>query len=140
MIKQIKIKELINIDKIEEIDYKGFVYGISVKNDSSYCLSGNIITKNCDLPDIDLDFEDLRREKVLDYLKSKYGKDNVVNISTFSDMKAKASIREVSRVCDIPMSDVSVISKDLDRFDNEKLIDLEKESKELQKFFKKYSK
>lgn len=49
------------------------------------------------MPDIDLDLDEIRREEVIDYLKNKYGKDNVAHIGTFGKMKAKAAIRDVCR-------------------------------------------
>jgi DNA polymerase-3 subunit alpha len=63
------------------------------------------------MPDIDIDFDDVGREKVLDYVIDKYGKDNVAQIITYGTMAAKSSIRDVGRVLDLPLSEVDKISK-----------------------------
>lgn len=54
------------------------------------------------LPDIDTDFSIMHREWVVDYLKWKYGKDNVGKIITFGSIKGKASIKDIMRVKNIP--------------------------------------
>jgi len=51
-------------------------------------------------PDIDLDFADDRRDEVIEYAKQKYGYDKVAQIGTFGTMKAKAAVRDVTRVLD----------------------------------------
>ena len=50
------------------------------------------------MPDIDLDFADLRRDEVIEYVSQKYGKDHVAQIITFGTMAARAVIRDVGRV------------------------------------------
>jgi DNA polymerase III subunit alpha len=60
-----------------------------------------------DLPDIDMDFEDRYRDKVRKHLEDVYGKDNVAGISTFLYMKGKGSLRDVSRVFDVPITEVN---------------------------------
>ena len=64
-----------------------------------------------DFPDIDLDFEDGRREEVHDYLRQTYGSDSVAHVSTFGRMKAKGALRDVSRYFDVPLADVSLATK-----------------------------
>ncbi|PKM91475.1 DNA polymerase III subunit alpha [Candidatus Falkowbacteria bacterium HGW-Falkowbacteria-1] len=54
------------------------------------------------MPDIDLDFADVRRDEVIHYVETKYGKDNVSQIITFGTMAARAAIRDVGRVLDEP--------------------------------------
>jgi len=49
-------------------------------------------------PDIDLDFESEKREKIEKYLKEKYGEDNVVHIITFSTFRVKGALRDMARV------------------------------------------
>lgn len=49
-------------------------------------------------PDCDLDFCELKRDKVVEYVKEKYGNDHVAGIGTYGSMKAKAAIRDVARV------------------------------------------
>ncbi len=53
-------------------------------------------------PDIDLDFTDIRRDEVIDYLKAKYGQENVAQIITFGTMAARVAIRDVGRVLGLP--------------------------------------
>src|SRR5207302_9293227 len=50
-----------------------------------------------ELPDIDMDFADDRREEMITYVAEKYGRDHVAKIITFGTMAAKASIRDVAR-------------------------------------------
>jgi len=64
-----------------------------------------------DMPDIDMDFQDDRREEVLNYVVEKYGSDHVAQIITFGTMGAKASVRDVGRALAIPYSDVDIIAK-----------------------------
>ena len=59
------------------------------------------------MPDIDIDFDDEGRDKVIDYVINKYGKDQVAQIITYGTMAAKSSIRDVGRVLDIPLPEVS---------------------------------
>ena len=63
------------------------------------------------MPDIDVDFCYERRQEVIDYVVRKYGKDQVVQIITFGTMAARAVIRDVGRVLDIPYAKVDGISK-----------------------------
>jgi len=63
------------------------------------------------LPDIDIDFADRGREKVIDYVIKKYGERNVCQIITFGTMAARQSIRDVGRVMQIPYSEVDRIAK-----------------------------
>jgi len=63
------------------------------------------------MPDIDVDFCNEDRQKVIDYVVEKYGRDCVSQIITFNKMKAKNAIRDVGRVLDISYSDTDVIAK-----------------------------
>lgn len=63
------------------------------------------------MPDIDIDFCYERRQEVIDYVVEKYGKDKVVQIITFGTMAARAVIRDVGRVLDIPYAKVDGIAK-----------------------------
>ncbi len=63
------------------------------------------------MPDIDTDFDDWGREKVIDYVKERYGEDKVAQIITFGRLKARAVIRDVGRVLDIPLNEVDAIAK-----------------------------
>ena len=63
------------------------------------------------MPDFDVDFSDERRQEVIDYVASKYGRDHVSQIITFGTMSARSVIRDVGRVLDIPYAEVDKIAK-----------------------------
>ncbi|NCO23369.1 DNA polymerase III subunit alpha [Candidatus Kuenenbacteria bacterium] len=63
------------------------------------------------MPDIDLDFADVRRDEVLTYITEKYGKDHVSQIITFGTMAARAAIRDVGRVLDYPYNFCDKLAK-----------------------------
>jgi len=63
------------------------------------------------MPDIDLDFQDDLRCKLLEYTSEKYGRDKVAQIITFGTLGARAAIRDVARVLDIPLSEVDRVAK-----------------------------
>lgn len=65
------------------------------------------------MPDIDIDFEDERRQEVIDYVVHKYGKDRVAQIITFGTMAARAAIRDVGRVMNLPYQDVDKVAKEI---------------------------
>lgn len=62
-------------------------------------------------PDFDIDFQDNRREEVVDYVKRKYGEDHVCRIITFGTMAAKNAIKDVGRVLQVPYSETDKITK-----------------------------
>ena len=63
------------------------------------------------MPDIDLDFRDDRRVEMLEYTARKYGDDKVAQIITFGTLGARAAIRDVGRVMDVPLNEVDKIAK-----------------------------
>jgi len=63
------------------------------------------------MPDIDTDFDDAGRQKVIDYVVDKYGKNQVAQIITYGSMAARTSIQDVGRVLDMPLSEVNAIKK-----------------------------
>ncbi|RXJ52133.1 DNA polymerase III subunit alpha [Gelidibacter gilvus] len=63
------------------------------------------------MPDIDIDFDDEGRSKVMDYVINKYGSNQVAQIITYGTMAAKSSIRDTARVLDLPLFDADRISK-----------------------------
>src|SRR5688572_25168301 len=65
------------------------------------------------LPDIDVDFCERRRGEVIEYVTRRYGRENVSQIITFGTMKAKAVVRDVGRVLDMPYADVDRIAKQI---------------------------
>lgn len=64
-----------------------------------------------DMPDIDTDFCVERREEVINYIKQRYGEDRVGQIITFGSLAAKAAIKDVARVFNVPFSEVNEMSK-----------------------------
>jgi DNA polymerase-3 subunit alpha len=63
------------------------------------------------MPDIDVDFCQIRREEVIEYVKNRYGPEYVSQITTFGNMKAKAVVRDVGRVLGMSYADVDRIAK-----------------------------
>lgn len=63
------------------------------------------------MPDIDTDFDDIGRQKVIDYVIKKYGKNQVAQIITYGTMAAKMSIKDVARVMDLPLPDSNALAK-----------------------------
>jgi DNA polymerase-3 subunit alpha len=63
------------------------------------------------MPDIDTDFDDEGRQRVLDYVVDKYGKNQVAQIITYGTMAAKMSIKDVARVMDLPLSESNALAK-----------------------------
>jgi DNA polymerase-3 subunit alpha len=63
------------------------------------------------MPDLDIDFADNGRDRVIDYVKEKYGQKNVAQIITFGTMLARAVVRDTGRVLNIPLSEVDGIAK-----------------------------
>jgi DNA polymerase-3 subunit alpha len=63
------------------------------------------------LPDIDVDFCERRRGEVIAYVTEKYGRENVAQIITFGTMKARAAVRDVGRVMEIPIAEVDRVAK-----------------------------
>ncbi|MCK4368334.1 MAG: DNA polymerase III subunit alpha [Dehalococcoidales bacterium] len=64
-----------------------------------------------EMPDIDLDFEDGRRDEVISYVSQKYGKDHVAQIITFGTLGAKAALRDVGRALGMPYSEVDRVAR-----------------------------
>ena len=63
------------------------------------------------MPDIDTDFDDIGRQKVIDYVVEKYGKNQVAQIVTYGTMAAKMSIKDVARVMDLPLPESNALAK-----------------------------
>ena len=63
------------------------------------------------MPDIDTDFDDEGRQKVIDYVVQKYGKSQVAQIVTYGTMASKSSIKDVARVMDLPLQDANAVVK-----------------------------
>lgn len=89
------------------------------------------------LPDIDIDFDDVGRGKVIDYVIQKYGKSQVAQIITYGTMAAKSSIRDAGRVLDLPLSDTDRLAKLIPESPGVSLSDAFSEVKELAEIKKK---
>lgn len=63
------------------------------------------------MPDIDIDFDDEGRQKVIDWVIDKYGRNQVAQIVTYGSMASKMSIKDVGRVLDVPLAEVNRITK-----------------------------
>lgn len=63
------------------------------------------------MPDVDIDIQDTRRDEVIQYCVEKYGKERVANITTFGKMAARAAIRDVARVLQVPYGDADRLAK-----------------------------
>ncbi len=63
------------------------------------------------MPDIDIDFDDRGRAKVIDYVVEKYGRESVCQIVTFGTMGSKSVIRDVARVLEVPLPEADRIAK-----------------------------
>ncbi len=75
------------------------------------------------LPDIDIDFCGRRRDEIIRYVTEKYGEKNVAQIITFGTMAARAVVRDVGRVLDVPLPEVDRIAKMIPPFGPESSID-----------------
>jgi DNA polymerase-3 subunit alpha len=64
-----------------------------------------------EMPDLDFDFQDDRRQEVINYVVSKYGRDHVAQIITFGTLGARASIRDVGRALGMPYADVDNVAR-----------------------------
>ncbi|PLS81926.1 DNA polymerase III subunit alpha [Candidatus Saccharibacteria bacterium] len=63
------------------------------------------------MPDVDIDIMDSRRDEVIQYCVQKYGKERVANIVTFGKMAARAAVRDVARVLQVPYADADRLAK-----------------------------
>ncbi len=88
-------------------------------------------------PDIDIDFCRDRRELVINYVKEKYGHENVAQIGTFGTLKAKAAVRDVARALSIPLNRADQIARMIPETLNIKLEKALKESPELSEEYHK---
>ena len=64
-----------------------------------------------EMPDIDMDFQDDRRDEVINYVSQKYGQDHVAQIITFGTLGARAAIRDVGRALGMPYGDVDRVAR-----------------------------
>lgn len=67
--------------------------------------------KRVSMPDIDIDFLDIRRDEIINYVKEKYGANHVAQIATFSTLGAKSAIRDMARILNISNDEVDYLLK-----------------------------
>ena len=84
-------------------------------------------------PDFDIDFCQFRRQEVIDYVREKYGRDNVAQIITFGSLGAKTVIRDVGRVLQIPLADCNRLAKMVPETPDMTLEDAQKQNPEFKK-------
>ncbi|MFA6370329.1 MAG: DNA polymerase III subunit alpha [Bacilli bacterium] len=65
------------------------------------------------MPDIDIDFEDDRRDEIIAYLRARYGHDRVANIITYITIGAKQALRDIGRIFNYPTRDIDMLSKSI---------------------------
>jgi DNA polymerase-3 subunit alpha len=94
------------------------------------------------MPDIDIDFEDERREEVVQYIKDKYGKDYVANIIAYGTMTAKEVLRTVAKINNLDDNLITVLLKNVDsklslrdNFDKDSVKDMIKHNYKLKKVY-----
>ncbi|MFH1890313.1 MAG: DNA polymerase III subunit alpha [Candidatus Kuenenbacteria bacterium] len=90
-------------------------------------------------PDIDCDIQDSRRDEVIEYVRQKYGRRQVANIGTFGTMKARAAVRDVTRVLGLPYALGDKIAKMIPQGPQGAYISIEKAKEinpELKQFYK----
>ena len=113
-----------------------FILGIT--DEDPIALDLDLIkTKSQEFPDIDMDFEDTKRELVKEYLVSKYGHENVANIIAFGTIKAKSAIKDIGRIENIPLEEVEEATKSMDL--DETLEKAYAGNPVVKKFFDKYA-
>ncbi len=119
---------LVTWDIIRFVKEKGLYYGVRGSAASSivlYCLGITALDpiryklvferflniERKEMPDIDMDFQDDRREEVIEYVVGKYGRDHVSQIITFGTLGAKAAVRDVGRALGMAYADVDRVAK-----------------------------
>lgn len=83
------------------------------------------------MPDIDLDFDDNRRDEVIDYVAQKYGRDRVAQICTFGTLAARAAVKDVGRVLGVSFADMNHFAKLIPEKPGTKLNEALEQSSEL---------
>jgi DNA polymerase-3 subunit alpha len=89
------------------------------------------------MPDIDIDFEDERREEILEYVTEKYGRDKVAQVVTFGTLAAKAAVKDVGRAYGIPFQEMNQLSKLIPSRPGTKLADALESEPELAEEYEK---
>lgn len=115
-----------------------YCMGITGIDPIKYCLLFErfLNPERVSMPDFDIDFCYERRQEVIDYVISKYGKEHVSQIITFGTLKARAAVRDVGRAMGVPYSQCDAIAKLIPVGVGSNIRNALKESKEL---YNKYS-
>src|SRR5699024_10876198 len=92
------------------------------------------------MPDIDVDFSDVRRDEVIAYVSEKYGANHVAQIITFGTFAQRSLIRELIKVMDVSQDDAYFLLREIPLNSNQSLSVLLKESKELNQYVKNSNK
>lgn len=87
------------------------------------------------MPDIDVDFSDEGREKVLQYVRQKYGDERVVQVCTFGTMAARAAVKDVGKALGVPFSDMNKFAQLIPSKPGTKIRDALEESVEFKKAY-----
>jgi DNA polymerase-3 subunit alpha len=88
-----------------------------------------------EMPDVDMDFQDDRREEVIAYVSQKYGQDHVAQIITFGTLGARAAIRDVGRALGMPYGDVDRVARLVPALPNMTLDRAMQENQELRNIY-----
>ena len=88
------------------------------------------------MPDIDIDFSDVRRDEVIDYVRKKYGQDHVAQIITFGTFAARSLLRELMKTMDINEHDQAYVLKHIPVQANKPLVHYVQSSKEFASYIK----
>lgn len=87
------------------------------------------------MPDIDTDFSDEGRDRVVDYCRRKYGEDHVAQICTFGTFAARAAVKDVGRVKGIPFTEMNELAKLIPEKPGTKLKDALEETPEFKQAY-----
>lgn len=105
-------------------------------------LNENRVKKS--LPDIDSDFEGLRRDDIKEYMEYRFGKDNVCSVGTYANMKMKMAVYDLSRIENLEVGTIRMMTSIMDDLDNDganwsDIFRLSTQSNKLKTFVKKNS-
>lgn len=89
------------------------------------------------MPDIDVDFDDEGRQRVINYVVDKYGKNQVAHIITYGTMAAKMAVRDVGRVLELPLKETNELAKLIPEKPGTRLIQAIEETPELKSIFER---
>lgn len=92
------------------------------------------------MPDIDIDFSDVRRDEVIDYVREKYGQDHVAQIITFGTFAARSLLRELMKTMEIDRHDQAYILKHIPVQANKPIVHYIKGNEEFQSYIKQSNK